>query len=161
MKNIREKIKDKSVVVGIFGLGYVGLPLAFVFAKKGIKVIGFDIIQERVDALNEGHTYIKSLMTKEALKDFKSKKTFLATTDFAKYTPQIDAAIICVPTPLDKYHQPDLSYLISTLDPLSKYLKKGSAVSLESTTYPGTTEEVMNVKMKEAGFEIGKDLFMI
>lgn len=159
--NLLNKIKEKKVIVGIFGLGYVGLPLAFTFANKGIKVIGFDISKERVDTLNNGKTYIESLMEEGHLKEFTKNGNFRATHDFEKDIPNIDVAIICVPTPLDKYHQPDLSFLVSTINPLAKFGKKGIAISLESTTYPGTTEEVMLPPLQKAGFTAGEDLFLI
>ena len=154
------KIEKKNLVVGIFGLGYVGLPLAFSFAHQGVKVIGFDISQERVDTLNSCNTYITSLMTKEALKEFKEKSLFKATTDFANDIKKIDACIICVPTPLDKYHQPDLTYVQNSMEVIAKHIKKDTLISFESTTYPGTTEEVIIPYLVKQGFKVGSDVYV-
>jgi UDP-N-acetyl-D-glucosamine dehydrogenase len=153
------RIKNKEITVGILGLGYVGLPLAYSFATNGVKVLGFDVSAERVEMLNSGKTYIESLMTATALKNFQEKGLFQATFD-PKDISKMDACIICVPTPLDIYHQPDLSYVHSSMQIISENLKKGTIVSFESTTYPGTTEEIILPYLTKKGFEIGKDAFI-
>lgn len=153
------KIQNKEITIGILGLGYVGLPLAYSFAKNGVRVLGFDIVKERTEMLNSGKTYIGSLMTESALKEFKEKELFKATSDH-KDISKMDACIICVPTPLDKYHQPDLSYVHSSMKIISENMKKDTLISFESTTYPGTTEEVILPYLKEKGYEVGKDVFV-
>lgn len=142
MKNILlDKIKDKNIKVGVIGLGYVGLPLAVEKAKAGYKTIGFDIQSLKVDMVNKGENYIGDVVD-EDLKKLVDKKLLSATTDFS-YLKEVDFIAICVPTPLDKYQQPDISYVKNSAEIISKYMKKGSIVVLESTTYPGTTEELL------------------
>jgi len=136
-----QKINDKTFVVGIVGLGYVGLPLGLEFAEKEFKVLGFDMDQRKVDSLEKGETYIKHIPTTRISKAVNSG--FLeATTDFSRM-PEVDAIIICVPTPLNEHREPDMSYVEGTAKTIQKYLRKGQLVTLESTTYPGTTEEML------------------
>jgi len=159
MKNtLIKKLNDKSAVIGILGLGYVGLPLMIRYAEIGYKVIGIDIDQEKVDMLNQGNSYIEHIPSSQ-IKDSLGKG-FEATTDFAKAT-EADTLILCVPTPLNKYREPDLSYVTDTVDLVTPYLRKGHVLSLESTTYPGTTEEELLPRMESTGLKVGEDVFLV
>ncbi len=154
-----EKIKNRDVVVGIIGLGYVGLPLARELLKKKFEVLGFDTDNTKVVKLNDGKSYIKHIedaFLKEYVLD---KKQFSATADFSRLG-EVDFILICVPTPLDDHYNPDLSYVLESTRVIAKYLKKGHVVVLESTTYPGTTEEEMLPILQETGMEVGKDYFL-
>jgi len=158
LQKLKEKILNRKAKIGIIGLGYVGLPLAINFSKGGFKVYGIDIDKDRVSRLNRGTSYILDVPSsdiKAALKD----KTLMATTDFSaiKY---LDAVIICVPTPLYKTKEPDVSYIVSAVEHIKKYMKKGQIVVLESTTYPGTTEEVMLPILESTGLKEGKDFYL-
>ncbi len=136
-----QKINDKTFVVGIIGLGYVGLPLGLEFTEKGFNVLGFDMDQRKIDSLDKGETYIKHIPTERISKSVNAG--FLkSTTDFSRMS-EVDALIICVPTPLDEHREPDMSYVEGTAKTIQKYLRKGQLVTLESTTYPGTTEEML------------------
>lgn len=140
-EELLQKINDKSFVVGIIGLGYVGLPLGLEFAEKEFNVLGFDMDQRKIDSLDKGETYIKHIPTERISKSVNAG--FLkSTTDFTRM-PEADALIICVPTPLDEHREPDMSYVEGTAKTIQKYLRKGQLVTLESTTYPGTTEEML------------------
>jgi UDP-N-acetyl-D-glucosamine dehydrogenase len=136
----KDKIKQRQARVGIIGLGYVGLPLALLFTEQKFAVTGFDIDQRKVDTLAKGESYIYRIAAKE-IQDAKAKG-FSATSDYA-HIEEMDAIIICVPTPLNQYHEPDLSYITDTTHAIAPHLQPGQLVVLESTTYPGTTEEVM------------------
>ncbi|MGL6071296.1 nucleotide sugar dehydrogenase, partial [Craterilacuibacter sp.] len=152
------RIADKSAVIGIVGLGYVGLPLMLRFAEVGYKVIGYDIDKSKVDALMNGQSYIEHIAATSiqgALLD-----GFEATADFSR-APEADALILCVPTPLNKYREPDLSFVINTIDSLLPYLRKGQLVSLESTTYPGTTDEELLPRIESCGLAVGEDAFLV
>lgn len=135
------KIRTKEAVVGIIGLGYVGLPLGLEFALKGFNVIGFDLDERKPDLLAQGRTYIKHISEEKIQKAVNSGK-FGATTDFSRL-PEADAVIICVPTPLDEHREPDMTYIVNSAKTIQQYLRKGQLVSLESTTYPGTTDEIL------------------
>lgn len=156
--SLYEKIQEKKAVVGVMGLGYVGLPLAVEKARAGYKVIGFDIQQKRVDLINKGINYIGDVNDEE-LKNFVEEGLITATTNFDKLK-DCDIISICVPTPLDKFKQPDLSYIIQTSEDISKRLRKGQLIILESTTYPGTTEEIVLPILKKSGLEVGKDFYL-
>ena len=143
-----EKISTKSVVIGIVGLGYVGLPLGLEFAEKHIKTIGFDVDEKKIPILMEGKTYIKHLPA-ERIKKAVDSGYFSATTDFSRL-PEVDAILIAVPTPLDEHREPDMKYIVSSVDKIKKYLRKGQLVTLESTTYPGTTRELMLPEFENA-----------
>ncbi|WP_272884684.1 nucleotide sugar dehydrogenase [Chromohalobacter canadensis] len=159
MKNeLIERLSDKSAVIGVVGLGYVGLPLLLRYNEVGYKVVGFDIDQEKVDSLNKGESYIEHI-SHEATKKA-SENGFEATTDFRRAS-ELDALILCVPTPLNKYREPDLSFVISTVESLSPYFRKGQILSLESTTYPGTTDEELRPRIEDRQFEIGVDFFLV
>ena len=140
MKSLKNNIQQKNATIGIIGLGYVGLPLAIRFSEENFKVVGFDIDKEKVDLLNSGKSYIKHI--KEGAISAMSNNGFVATVDFAKIT-EVDAIIICVPTPLGVHNEPDLSYIHGTLKNIKPHLKENQLLILESTTYPGTTEEIL------------------
>ena len=140
-EKLLKKIKEKNLTVGVVGLGYVGLPLAVEKAKAGFKTIGFDVQEEKVNLVNEGHNYIGDVVDSD-LKSLVENGTFRATSNFG-FIKDVDFVAICVPTPLDKHQQPDISYVRSSTEAISKYLTKETMVVLESTTYPGTTEELV------------------
>lgn len=135
------KIHSKSAKIGIIGMGYVGLPLALTFAEKEFKVIGFDIDDRKIPLLNKGESYIKHIDSSRILHQVSGKR-FSATSDFSKLL-EVDAIIICVPTPLDEHREPDLTYIEESGKEIAKYLREGQLVALESSTYPGTTDEVL------------------
>ncbi|MEG1994030.1 MAG: nucleotide sugar dehydrogenase, partial [Oscillospiraceae bacterium] len=136
-----EKIKNRELTVGVVGLGYVGLPLAVEKAKAGFKTIGFDVQDEKVKMVNEGKNYIGDVVNAD-LEEIVRSGMLKATTDFS-FVKDVDFIAICVPTPLDEHQQPDISYVKASTEAISKYLKKDTMVVLESTTYPGTTEELI------------------
>ncbi len=150
------KINKKKAIVGIIGLGYVGLPLAGVFAKKNFNVVGFDIDPRKVAMLNKKKSYIKHIKN-ELLKTIGKK--FIATTDFQNIK-KLDVIIICLPTPLNNQKNPDLSYITNTLSHIKRYLNKGQIIILESSTYPGSTQEMLNPIIKNKNFTLGKDFFL-
>lgn len=160
MKDILlQKIKNKEIVVGVVGLGYVGLPLAVEKAKAGFKTIGFDVQSEKVEMVNAGHNYIGDVVDAD-LKEIVKSGMLSATKDFS-FIKDVDFIAICVPTPLDAYQQPDISYVKASTEAISKYLKKGSMVVLESTTYPGTTEELLKPLLeKNSGLVCGEDFYL-
>src|SRR6202034_2453010 len=137
---LKNKIQQRQARIGIIGLGYVGLPLALLFSEQKFSVTGFDIDQRKVDTLAQGGSYIYRIGADE-IKAAKAQG-FSATSDYAQLE-EMDAVIICVPTPLNQYHEPDLSYITDTTHAIAPHLQPGQLVVLESTTYPGTTEEVM------------------
>jgi len=152
LKELESLISKGECKVGIYGLGYVGLPLALRFAQVGIKVIGFDIDPRKVELLNQGKSYIERI-TESQIRSAQ-EAGFIATTDFSM-TNLVDAQIICVPTPLDKHHQPDLSFVINTVESILPHFRSGQLLSLESTTWPGTTDEVLEPRLKARGFTPG------
>jgi UDP-N-acetyl-D-glucosamine dehydrogenase len=157
--NTLEKIENKTAVIGIVGLGYVGLPLMLAYTAKGYKTVGFDIDQNKIDMLEQGRSYIDHIGSDD-IREALEKQLFKATVNY-ELIREVDAIIMCVPTPLDKHFEPDLSYVTGTMDMVSPYLRKGLIVSLESTTYPGTTEEELRPRIEARGFEVGKDVFLI
>jgi UDP-N-acetyl-D-glucosamine dehydrogenase len=152
------KIKRKDAVIGIIGMGYVGLPLAREFLLAGFPVMGFDIDPEKVNMLKRGVSYIKHIPS-EFIKKYGKKGSFEATADFS-HLASVDAIILCVPTPLGKHREPDLSYVVDTTVKIREHLKKGQVVVLESTTYPGTTDEEMLPLLLESGLSVGSDFFL-
>jgi len=153
------KIKNKEARVGIAGLGYVGLPLAAQHASAGFRTTGFDLSQPKVDMINRGENYIKDIED-DTLKELVEKGMLEATTDFS-HVSEMDFIAICVPSPLDKHEQPDMSYIEGASELIGKNLKPGTLVVLESTTYPGTTQEVvMPILEKESGLKCGEDFFL-
>lgn len=160
MKNqLISRIKNKSCIIGVIGLGYVGLPLALRFMEVGYRVVGFDIDKTKIEILKSGKSYIKHIPALLILNSIK-KNLFKATTDFRK-AAEADALIICVPTPLNKYREPDLSFVINTIQSLLPFLHPGQVISLESTTYPGTTDEELLPRIKSTGLVVGKEIFLV
>lgn len=153
-----EKFKTKQAVIGIVGLGYVGLPLMLRFNSIGFKVLGIDIDQGKIDKLNVGESYIEHIPSCAIKKALSSG--FESTADFSR-SSECDALILCVPTPLNKYREPDMSYVTNTSDAIKPFLREGQIVSLESTTYPGTTEEELLPRVEEGGLKVGKDIFLV
>lgn len=152
------KFKNKEAVVGIVGLGYVGLPLMLRYNDIGFKVLGIDIDVSKVDALNLGNSYIEHISSEKIA--LACQSGFEATVDF-KRVAECDALILCVPTPLNKYREPDMSFVINTTNALKSFLRPGQIVSLESTTYPGTTEEELLPRIEEGGLRVGEDIFLV
>ena len=155
-----EKISAKTIKIGIIGLGYVGLPLAVSFAMKDIEVLGFDKNKEKTKALNKARNYINDVLDIDLEKVVSNTKKFIATNDFSRIK-ECNAIIICVPTPLDKYKKPDMSYIEQSCIDIGKNMKKGTFISLESTTYPTTTECFIKPLIeRESGFMEGKDFWL-
>ena len=154
-----EKIRSRQARVGIIGLGYVGLPLTLRFVEAGFRAIGFDIDAAKTEMLNRGNSYFTHIAT-EKVATMHGTGRFEATTDFSRAV-EADALILCVPTPLGRHQEPDLTYIIKTLESLLPYLRKGQIVCLESTTYPGTTEEELRPRIENCGHVIGKDIFLV
>ncbi|GIK59800.1 MAG: nucleotide sugar dehydrogenase [Ignavibacteriae bacterium] len=156
------KIKNKSVAVGIIGMGYVGLPLGLAFADKKVNVLGFDLDNKKINMLNKGKGYLKHISNNKIKKAVHSGY-LRATSDFTRLK-EVDAIIICVPTPLTEHREPDMSFVKNTSETISKYLRKGQLVVLESTTYPGTTREVLLPLFGNANgknkFKAGKDFYL-
>lgn len=158
-QTLLNKIRNKEIICGVVGLGYVGLPLAVEKAKAGYKTIGFDVQKEKVDMVNAGHNYIGDVVNEDLQAIVESGK-LSATTDFS-FIKDVDFIAICVPTPLDEHQQPDISYVRASTEAISKYLKKGTMVVLESTTYPGTTEELIKpILEKNSGLKCGEDFYL-
>lgn len=157
LNQLIEKINNKEAIIGIVGLGYVGLPLMLRFAEVGYRVIGIDVDESKNQMLNAGKSYIKHI----ASQDIATHQNLIhATSDFSQ-AADADALILCVPTPLNKYREPDLSFVIDTTVALLPYLRKGQILSLESTTYPGTTDEELKPRVESQGFTIGEDFFLV
>lgn len=156
--SVVEKFADKTAVVGIFGLGYVGLPLGLRFVEAGFKVVGFDVDERKVASLRDGKSYIDHIPSDDvrAARD----RGMSATTDFSE-TSLCDALIVCVPTPLGQHREPDLSFVIDTVDAIVPHMKPGQLLSLESTTYPGTTEEELLPRVESAGLTVGENAFIV
>lgn len=154
-----KKIEERTIKVGVVGLGYVGLPLAVEKAKAGFKTVGFDIQKEKVDLVNAGDNYIGDVVD-EDLKKLVKEGMLSATTDFS-FVKDVDFIAICVPTPLDEHQQPDISYVKDSTIEIAKHMTKGTMVVLESTTYPGTTEELIKPLLEEdSGFKCGEDFYL-
>lgn len=150
------KIKSKNAKIGVIGLGYVGLPLVIEFCKAGFNVIGFDIDESKIDLLKQGKSYIKHI---DGDKIAQILPNFQPTTDFSRLA-EVDAILICVPTPLNKYREPDMSYVFNTGEIIAKYLRKDQLVVLESTTYPGTTDEDLRSILEKSGLKAGIDFYL-
>lgn len=158
LETLKARIASGDAIVGILGLGYVGLPLSVEFASAGLKVIGFDLSTSKVQSVNEGTSYILDVPT-ERLRPLVTSKRISATTDFKRIS-ECDAVIICVPTPLSKTKDPDLSMVVSAVERIAENLRKGQIVVLESTTYPGTTDELILPRLAEKGGKVGEDFFL-
>lgn len=153
-----EKLENKTATIGVLGLGYVGLPLAVEKAKAGYKVIGFDVQEEKIQKINNGENYIGDVLP-EDLEGLVNSEKLTATADFSIIT-EVDALAICVPTPLDIYKQPNMDYVKTSAESVAKYMKEGTLVVLESTTYPGTTEEIIKSTIENKGFQVGETAFV-
>jgi UDP-N-acetyl-D-glucosamine dehydrogenase len=152
------KCRDRTAVVAVLGLGYVGLPLVLRFSEAGFRVLGIDIDAAKVERLNRGESYIRHIPA--AAVAAARERGFRATTDFAA-AREADALLICVPTPLSRHREPDLSFVTGTVDSIVPHLRRGQLVCLESTTYPGTTEEEVKPRIESTGLEVGRDLFLV
>jgi len=153
-----KKLEFGQAVIGIVGLGYVGLPLMIRYSGIGFRVIGIDIDSSKVEKLNNGETYIEHIQSSQI--QAAQKSGFEATSDFSR-AGECDALILCVPTPLNKYREPDMSFVIDTVDALKPHFRAGHLLSLESTTYPGTTEEELLPRAEEGGLKAGEDIFLV
>ena len=154
--NLIEKIKSKNARIGIIGLGYVGLPLIIEFCKAGFRVTGFDIDPKKVDLLRDGKSYIKHI---DSTLITQNLKHFSPTSDFSRLS-EMDCIIICVPTPLNRHREPDMSYVFNTTKTIARYLQKDQLIVLESTTYPGTTDEDMREILEKTGLKAGADFYL-
>jgi UDP-N-acetyl-D-glucosamine dehydrogenase len=155
---LRRRFAAREAVVGVIGLGYVGLPLVAALTAHGFRVVGFDIDAKKVTVLNSGRSIIRHI-PHETIAGIVAKRRFRAVTDFAELA-QVDAVLICVPTPLTRHREPDLSYIVGTTESIAPHLKPGHLIVLESTTYPGTTREVMRPILERGGLKSGKDFFL-
>jgi len=155
---LAEKIVSRSARVGIIGLGYVGLPLATEFACAGFHVVGIDVQQSKIDQLRDGHSYVQDVPT-EVIHELVTTGQLTATSDFS-VVETLDTINICVPTPLRKTKDPDMSYIVTACQEITKYLRPGSLVILESTTYPGTTDELLLPMFEREGMKVGEDFFL-
>jgi len=155
---LTKRLNDKNATIAIIGLGYVGLPLALRYSDVGYKVYGVDIDENKVDKLNDGISYIKHISDNQIASA--KKNDFRATNNF-KMIGDADAIILCLPTPLSKQREPDLSFVIDTVDAILPYIRKGQIISLESTTYPGTTDEEIKPRIASTGLNVGDDIFLV
>ena len=155
---LSQKIRDKKAVVAVVGLGYVGLPLCLEFSRTGFKVIGVDISQEKIDSLNQRKSYITDVSNQELEAAFSTGR-FSVSSDYS-VLQEADTVSICVPTPLRKTKEPDISFILSAAKNIRQYLHAGQLIVLESTTYPGTTEEIVLPELKESGLEVGKGFYL-
>jgi len=158
MSALEKKIQDKTARVGVVGLGYVGLPLALAFSQSGLKVLGFDIQQKRVDLVNQGQSYLSDVSSAD-LATMVGKNLLEATTEQSRLV-EVDAICMCVPTPLSKTKDPDLSYVIRESEAVASYLQPGQLIVLESTTYPGTTREVVLPILERSGLKVGSQFYL-
>ena len=154
---LKNRIMSKEATVGVIGLGYVGLPLAVEMARAGYKVIGIDLQEEKVSMLRNGQSYVNDVSSLEVQDVVNS--LFHPSSDYSLVS-QMDTISICVPTPLTKTKAPDISFILSAIIEIKKYIKKGTLIILESTTYPGTTDEVILAEMGTLGFAVGEDFFL-
>ena len=160
MNTLISKLENKDAVIGIIGLGYVGLPLMLRYADVGYKVLGFDIDEKKVEAINAGNSYIGHIASEKVTAAVRQDKALQATDDFSRIS-EADALILCVPTPLNKFREPDLSFVTNTTDSLLPYLRAGQVMSLESTTYPGTTEEELLPRIESTGMKVGENFYLV
>ncbi|MBD3305467.1 nucleotide sugar dehydrogenase [candidate division KSB3 bacterium] len=158
MEHLIAKIQEKHAIIGIIGLGYVGLPLAVEFGKAGFSVVGIDVEPRKIELLNQGSSYIQDVPDSD-VSDLLHTRRFTATTDFSVLTT-VDAISICVPTPLRKTKDPDISYIVAAVEEIAKYLHPLQLIVLESTTYPGTTDEIILPALTNTGLTVGKDFLL-
>jgi UDP-N-acetyl-D-glucosamine dehydrogenase len=156
LKSFVDKIANKEAIISIVGLGYVGLPLMLRFAEMGYRVIGIDVDERKNTLLRQGKSYLQHIPSSRV---GLVSRNISATSDFSK-SKEADAIILCVPTPLDKFREPDLSFVLQTMDALVPHLRAGQLISLESTTYPGTTEEELKPRIESSGLRVGEDIFL-
>ena len=156
--DLKGKIVTREALIGIIGLGYVGLPLAREFLKKGFRVLGFDTDAEKIRRINEGESYIKHIPG-EFIKRSVLNGRLAATADFSRLK-EVDIILVCVPTPLGKHNEPDLSYIVSTAESIAATLRAGQLIVLESTTFPGTTEEEVLPILAKTGLKVGRDFYL-
>lgn len=157
-ENLKAKLVDKTAIIGVVGLGYVGLPLLLRFGDVGFRTVGLDIDQAKADHLNSGESYIAHIPSERIA--VARESGFEATADIAR-ARECDVLMLCVPTPLNQYREPDMSFVVDTVQSLSPHLRSGQVVSLESTTYPGTTEEIMLPAVEQGGLTVGDDVFLV
>ncbi|EEL31420.1 nucleotide sugar dehydrogenase [Bacillus toyonensis] len=157
-RQLREKIKNHNAKVGVIGLGYVGLPLAVELSKSGYVVYGIDLDNKKIDQLLNGNSYIMDISNEEI--EFITKSCNFTPTSNFEIIKDLDAVSICVPTPLTKFQEPDMSYIIAAMNEIKKYMHKGLLITLESTTYPGTTEELIEQELNNQGYIVGDDYFL-
>ncbi len=158
LEQLTARLSERTALIGIIGLGYVGLPLTLRYAEAGFRVLGIDIDGSKVERLNRGESYINHIPAADIARA--RNQGFEATTDFTR-AGEPDALIICVPTPLNPYREPDLSFVLDTTDALLPFLRPGQLLSLESTTYPGTTDEELKPRLESRSFVIGRDIFLV
>ncbi|UXA15336.1 nucleotide sugar dehydrogenase [Mycobacterium sp. SMC-8] len=158
-QELLQRIDRREVTVGVIGLGYVGLPLAIAFAEQGITALGYDIDADKIDTLASGESYLKTVKA-SAISDALEAETFLPVNDISQLNGA-DAILICVPTPLSRHREPDLSYVDNTVASLVPHVRQGQALVLVSTTYPGTTDEVVRPHLADSGLTVGEDIFLI
>lgn len=158
LEPLTTRLRERTAVIGIVGLGYVGLPLTLRYAEAGFRVLGIDIDTSKVEHLNRGESYIRHIAAADIAQA--RARGFEATTDFTR-AGEPDALIICVPTPLNAYREPDLSFVLDTTDALLPFMRPGQILSLESTTYPGTTDEELKPRLESRGFTVGQDVFLV
>ena len=156
---LKNKIKKRTLKIAVIGLGYVGLPLAVEFVKNGYNVIGIEKNRHKIDLVNRGISYIGDVKS-NSLKKFVNSKKLIATDDYS-ILKKVDCISLCVPTPLSKTKDPDISYILSSVESIQKYLRKGHLIILESTTYPGTTRELILPIFERSGLKVGKDFFLV
>jgi UDP-N-acetyl-D-glucosamine dehydrogenase len=157
-ERLKRTIESKEAGIGVIGLGYVGLPLALAFTERGFRVLGFDVDQRKVEQLNRGASYIPH-MDAQRIRSAVESGRLGATEDFDRLT-EVDVIVICVPTPLDVHHEPDMTYIVATTEEVARRLRPGQLVVLESTTYPGTTDELMRERLEDGGLLLGEDFFL-
>jgi len=154
-----ERLRNKEALIGVVGLGYVGLPLSLTYAENGYRVLGLDIDTSKIEAIHQGRSYIQHIAG-ERVAEARKQQRLDVTTDFSR-AAEADALILCVPTPLNQYREPDLSFVRSTMEFLVPHLRSGQVLSLESTTYPGTTEEELRPMVEQQGLVIGDTFFLV
>ena len=154
-----EKLRRRESLIGVVGLGYVGLPLCLTYAEQGFRVLGLDIDEGKTNSINNGKSYIQHIESNR-IQNKRSEGLLEATTDFSRAS-EADALILCVPTPLNQYREPDLSFIRDTMAGLLPYLRSGQVLSLESTTYPGTTEEELRPLVENQGLVVGENFFLV
>ncbi len=158
-ESVINKLQQRTAMIGVIGMGYVGLPLALCYLETGYPLIGFDIDQNKVESLTAGRRYIEHIDI-SPIKQAADTGRFQATADFSRVS-EADAIILCVPTPLDEHREPDLSFIIDSLETVLPWLREGQVLSLESTTYPGTTEEELRPRIEQAGWQVGENIFLV